>query len=168
MANILFRIISLFFGRQPMTSGREYHEIPAASSVSSSSSPCYSDLAAELNQDEQAYIPHSQQTFQGGCSIESPVTLTFSTKELELSKIIHDIQSFVLLSSSTSANGPNHGREAHYTRMNTRLNLWQHTLPSEMRWSRWCTNLESIDQGLATLQYVQPNQSYMQLSLTYD
>lgn len=154
----MLRIFSLFFGRPALTGGGEYLKIDSTpSSVSSGSSPCYSDFAADLGQNDLAYTTFiQQQTFQDSYGIDPSAIPTFSLKQLELSKIIHNTQSFILSSRSTSTDGQNYGTEAQYTRINTRLNHWHNTLPSEMRWSKWCTNLEPVDQSLATLQYVQP------------
>ena len=63
-------------------------------------------------------------------------------KQAELGTIIKDIQSAVQ---------SNDWAETSYTKLNARLCTWHESLPSELRWSRWSSNLEELDPGLATL-----------------
>jgi hypothetical protein len=96
---------------------------------------------------------------QNGLSdLEEPETLTDPTspaeKQMELSKIIHDILLPRDFSSKGSAQQPTTRRwtEVAISELNTRLWGWHSTLPGELRWNRWGSCSDAVIPSIAALQ----------------
>lgn len=89
-----------------------------------------------------------------GVDASPTVTTLLLSKQGELGSIIRDIQIQVHCPSRKSSCGPGYWREALYHKLNASLWRWYDSLPGEMRWNRWSSNLEDVDPGLANLQYV--------------
>jgi hypothetical protein len=75
-------------------------------------------------------------------------------KQAELSNIINDVQTSILSSKRRILQRPDHWVVAVYNKLNAELWSWHDSLPGEMRWNKWSSNLEVVDPSLASLQYV--------------
>ncbi|KIW17243.1 hypothetical protein PV08_04434 [Exophiala spinifera] len=142
------KMLSLFFGHTPMMNLAEYDTdpkqiqpvvVPAASpddaiAYQISPQPAASQIASYSSDDDST----------GFYSL-------LLQKQAQLATIAGDFQNHTYLSRrrrpsrrSEVANGAVHNK------LNARLLGWYNSLPSELRWSRWTSNNEPLDPGVAT------------------
>ncbi len=80
------------------------------------------------------------------------VSTLLLTKQAELGQIIKEIQSQVHFPGRGARRGSEYWLQALYNKLNARLWSWHDSLPGAMRWNRWSSNLDEVDQSLANLQ----------------
>ncbi|KIX10471.1 uncharacterized protein Z518_01554 [Rhinocladiella mackenziei CBS 650.93] len=145
------KMLSLFFGRSPMMDECEPHSHTTCpvSSVSSSAKVTGPDELLSFHLWERWV---SQQSANNLEDLDvSPVSTLLLTKQAELGSIIKEIQLRVHSANRKSHRGSEFWLEALYNKMNARLWSWHNSLPGEMRWSRWGSNLEEVNPSIATL-----------------
>jgi len=84
----------------------------------------------------------------------SSVSTVLLVKQAELSNIIADMQRQILSTRRKVLHRPDHWYDALYNKLNAQLWRWHDSLPGELRWNRWSSNLEMVDPSLSPLQYV--------------
>jgi hypothetical protein len=143
------RIFSLAFGRAPMTSmnqldldapknldSRISHPAPMnASPLRTSISPVTSLRPNQL--------PHGDST--AACTL-------LLQKQAQLGKVIEEIQCQSHFSPRKPLCQSASWMGVVYSKLNARLLGWYDSLPGELRWSRWSSNLDTLEPDLATLQ----------------
>ncbi|KIW77093.1 hypothetical protein Z517_09539 [Fonsecaea pedrosoi CBS 271.37] len=121
------KFFSLFFGRAPMNEDHSF--------VS-----------------EQTVDQHRKNSFDDDRD-QSRVSTLLLTKQAELGNIIKDIQLQVHCKRKLHLLSE-YCLQALYNKLNARLWSWYDSLPGDMRWSRWSSNLEEVEPSLANLHMI--------------
>lgn len=73
-------------------------------------------------------------------------------KQAQLATIVGEMLCQTHLSTRRLSRHSQTSIGALYNKLNASLLGWHNSLPSELRWSRWTSNLVTLDPGLATMQ----------------
>lgn len=84
----------------------------------------------------------------------SPVSTLLFVKQGQLSNIISAMQRQVLCSPRKFPYRSDYWYDALYNKLNAQLWSWHDSLPGELRWNKWSSNLQMGDPSLTSLQYV--------------
>ncbi|OAG39036.1 hypothetical protein AYO21_06756 [Fonsecaea monophora] len=150
------KFFSLFFGRAPMNEDHSFvSEVPTLDPLNTSSSWDQAnslDEAASVSLLQQKVDQHRKNNFDDDRDQSHASTLLL-TKQAELGNIIKDIQLQVHCKRKLHLLSE-YCLQALYNKLNARLWSWYDSLPGDMRWSRWSSNLEEVEPSLANLHMI--------------
>ncbi|KAK5458234.1 hypothetical protein LTS15_004314 [Exophiala xenobiotica] len=142
------RIFSLSFGRAPMTCMNQL-DVDAPKNLDSHISHPAPMNASPLRTSISPVTPPRPIQLPHGDSIAACTLLL--QKQAQLGKVIEEIQCQSHFSTRKPLCQSASWIEAVYSKLNARLLGWYDSLPGELRWSRWSSNLDTLEPDLATL-----------------
>lgn len=144
-------MISFFFGRSNALEGYS-HDSASSGYITAQSSPGAFNLPDDVPAHQGRIAMSNRHNLRLlDESKPSPISTLLLVKQAELGRIIKDIQSAVQPDKQAKFGGNDYWAEASYTKLNARLCNWHESLPSELRWSRWSSNLDELEPSLASL-----------------
>lgn len=162
-------MFSLFFGRSSILEEDDFDTIDLESTANDSANivpwamadlvRCNKMRASTLSE-PQIPVYERPQEIQW-----SPVSTLLLVKQGQLSNIISAMQRQVLSSPRKSPYRSDHWYDALYNKLNAQLWSWHDSLPGELRWNKWSSNLQMVDPSLTSLQYVS---DFVRKLSTYD
>ncbi|KAI1623221.1 fungal-specific transcription factor domain-containing protein [Exophiala viscosa] len=148
------KMFSLFFGRSPTLEEEDFDtdlDSVACGSGNPSLTP-ESDLASSKGPYTSSWLNQTSSVAGGLPEMDqSFVSTVLLVKQAELSNIIADMQRQILSTRRRLLYRPDHWYDALYNKLNARLWRWHDSLPGELRWNRWSSNLEMVDPSLSPL-----------------
>ncbi|KIX97485.1 uncharacterized protein Z520_06937 [Fonsecaea multimorphosa CBS 102226] len=148
------KIFSLLYGRPPMN---EDHSFALERPVLDSPNSSWEQMASCTDETVSVPLWAPQVDQLRNKSTDDPdqpdVPTLLLTKQAELGKIITDIQ-LQVHSKRKLRHLSEYWHQALYNKLNSRLWSWHDSLPGDMRWSRWSSNLEEVEPSLANLHMI--------------
>ncbi|KAL6242762.1 hypothetical protein RBB50_010408 [Rhinocladiella similis] len=142
-----FEMLSLFFGQMPMMN------VVECDMDAKQIQPAFAPPASPNDSIAYQISPPPTGLQMSSCPSDDDSAGFYSLllqKQAQLATIVGDFQNHTYFSRrrpprrSEAVNGSVHNK------LNARLLGWYNSLPSELRWSRWTSNIEILDPGLAT------------------